>query len=70
MNATYNTIDRLVADRRHAFETAADRHRLVTTSHRRRLVTLLPTRLADHRARATRAEQPGERSQTPTTAAA
>ena len=52
MNATYNTIDRLVADRRHAFEAAADRHRLVTTAHRSRLLSLLPTRLVPRADRA------------------
>ncbi len=65
MNATYDTIDRLVADRRHAFEAAADRHRLVEPTRCSRLLALLPPRLANRAARWYR-----EPCQTPTTAAA
>ena len=66
MNATYMTIDRLVADRRHALESAADRHRLVAESRCGWLLAHLPTPLVPRAARAER----HERCQTPTTAAA
>ena len=67
MNATYDTIDRLVADRRHALEEAADRHRLVRSSRCSRVLALLPTRLTP---RAPRIGPGGEPCQAPTTAAA
>jgi len=66
MNATYNTIETLVADRRHAFEATADRQRLVASSRGGWLLAHLPTPLVPRALRDDRHEL----CETPTTAAA